>query len=285
MKSDQMGKAKLKIFFTFSIVMLSFQWIWGEKLDSIALQEFDSIVLNASDENTYYPDDDDYETEPQRISYARDITSRLDSSHISAVSPDEATLSSFKNDPDYNYYEHQIKDERSIWDYIMESIRRWLSDNTEEVDIEDKTVDNVVMVVGILLLIGLLFLLYRKKPSLFYRNKKVKPDYKVEEENIYGIDFDQLIAAALKEKAYTHAIRWKYLQTLKWMEDRELIKWNPNKTVIEYCYELKNPDLRNQFRTFSTFFLYFRYGNFESEEVHFNEMKMMSDEIKKALYL
>ncbi len=199
---------------------------------------------------------------------------------INIVQPDSVLFKEFKDDPQYDYYTHSIKDKRTFWDYILEAISRWLSKNMQ-IEPEQKSIDNTFLIIGIILIIGLLVLLYIYRPSLFYKNSKRKQDYLVEEDNIYGTNFDKLIAEALSSEEYNQALRWKYLQTLRILQDRELIDWKPNKTVNEYAYELKNLAVRNLFREMSLFFLYFHYGNFKADATHFREVSRLSDEIVK----
>ncbi len=208
--------------------------------------------------------------------------SRLyDTQEVVPVQPDSSLFQKFRSDSQYDYYSHRVKDERSIWNYLVEKFFRWLTENMN-MDVKQEQVNHTLLIIGIVLVIGFLILLYIYRPSIFFRDKKRKHDYRLEEETIYGLDFEQLIDAALRDKAYNHAIRWKYLQTLKYLQDKELIDWNPTKTINEYVYEMKNAGLRTLFKDMSTYFLYFHYGNFEATEVHYLDTFRLSDEIKKT---
>lgn len=191
-------------------------------------------------------------------------------------------LKKFQNDKNYDYYFHIVKDERSLLDMLRAAILRWFIEKMN-INVTRKQVDYGLLTIGVILVAGFIFLLFRYRPSFFFMNKKIKLQQTEEEETIYGIDFEKLIKQALDVGDYVSAIRWKYLQTLKWMEEKGQITWNPNKTVNEYVYEMKDSDLKYLFKDISYLFLHFRYGNFEATEQHFSESKTISGKIRTKL--
>lgn len=140
-----------------------------------------------------------------------------------------------------------------------------------------------IVLAGLFILIVLLLIwfLYKKRPELFMRSGK-KLAYHVEEDTIYGIDFEKEISAAMLHNEYREAVRLLYLQTLKQLSDAEKIDWQPYKTPTEYTYELKANALRTPFRELTNRFLRVRYGNFEATEVLFHEMQALQREIMKG---
>ena len=140
-----------------------------------------------------------------------------------------------------------------------------------------------IVLAGLFILIVLLLIwfLYKKRPELFMRSGK-KLAYHVEEDTIYGIDFEKEISAAMLHNEYREAVRLLYLQTLKQLSDAEKIDWQPYKTPTEYTYELKANALRTPFRELTNRFLRVRYGNFEATEVLFHEMQTLQREIMKG---
>ena len=214
---------------------------------------------------------------PQPFSYNTD--------EVDLVQPDPVLFKKFKKDSDYDYYstEKEIESRRSWMEWLLSKLFDWLSERSPERVVSERETDATFLIIGIILLIVLTTLLFIYRPTLFFSNKKRSLDYRVEEDNIYGWDFDKLIAQALQNKEYNHAIRWKYLQMLKLLDDKEFIAWNPNKTVNEYCYELKSPTLRSLFKDLSLIFLHFRYGNFDAHEEHYDETSSLFDKIKNTL--
>ena len=140
-----------------------------------------------------------------------------------------------------------------------------------------------IVLAGLFILIVLLLIwfLYKKRPELFMRSGK-KLAYHVEEETIYGIDFEKEISTAMLRNEYREAVRLLYLHTLKQLSDAEKIDWQPYKTPTEYTYELKENALRTPFRELTNRFLRVRYGNFEATEALFHEMQTLQREIVKG---
>lgn len=140
-----------------------------------------------------------------------------------------------------------------------------------------------IVLAGLFILIVLLLIwfLYKKRPELFMRSGK-KLTYRVEEDTIYGIDFEKEINTAMLRNDYQEAVRLLYLQTLKQLSDAEKIDWQPYKTPTEYTYELKPNALQTPFRELTNRFLRVRYGNFEATEALFHEMRTLQREIVKG---
>lgn len=133
----------------------------------------------------------------------------------------------------------------------------------------------------IIILLLIIWFLYKKRPELFMRSKK-NLSYSVQEDTIYGVDFLKEIDTALLNSDYREAIRFLYLQTLKQLSDAESLDWQPYKTPTEYICEVKGDALRGVFRKLTDRFLRVRYGNFEATEALFHEMQSLQDEIRKG---
>lgn len=204
-----------------------------------------------------------------------------DSLLLKTISVDTHTFEQFKNDRLYNYYEAKIR-EKSIFERMRDDFINWFN-RTLNKSLSSKEADLIFFLLGLLLTAIVVFIVYRVNPALFYINKRSKLLYSVEEEDIEGTDFDKLIRNALQQKEYGEAVRWQYTKTLKILNSAEIISWDPNKTVNEYVYEVKRPDIRNRFRDLSRQFTYFRYGNGVAGEESFEAVKKESEEIERSV--
>ena len=108
-------------------------------------------------------------------------------------------------------------------------------------------------------------------------------DFQVEDEDIYALNFEKLIKESLDSGRFSDAIRWTYLLTLKELHERQLISWDPFKTVIEYTNELKRTDLKQDFKNLSQQFLYYRYGNFDATHDTYSAFSVLSNSITGRL--
>lgn len=140
----------------------------------------------------------------------------------------------------------------------------------------------VLVCIAILILLLLLWFIYKKRPELFMRSKRNKLAYTVHEDTIYGVDFGQEIDRSLAQSNYREAVRLLYLHTLKQLSDAGQIDWQLYKTPTEYIYELKPEPVRAPFRNLTHLFLRVRYGNFEATASLFEEMQALQADIRKG---
>ncbi|MDR2626836.1 MAG: DUF4129 domain-containing protein [Dysgonamonadaceae bacterium] len=205
----------------------------------------------------------------------------FDSAGIRPVQVDTKTRNSFKDDDRYDYYSHKTDSETFFLWRMLDDFFRWLAslfgDNPGGKT--DSNRNYLFLLAGLLPVAGLLVWGYR----LFFKNTQLKRDA-MEEDSIYGIDFDRQLEKAVQAKNYTEAIRLQYLQILKLLQDGELIDWRPHKTVTEYLYDLKDLQTRKLYHEISSYFLYFRYGNFKAGEAHYAMVETLSEQIKNIIH-
>ncbi len=200
---------------------------------------------------------------------------------LEQVSFDSQTYNQLKADKNFDYY-HTQPQGLHLGDTLREVIFRWLRKYFDP-DISQGQVDAVLWILAAIFVILIIVVIYFFKPSLFYINKKKKTSFSVEDEDIHELNFDKLIKESLDSEAYSDAIRWTYLHSLKLMQDRGYISWEPNKTVNEYVYEMKRLDLKPEFTILSREFLYFRYGNFDASKESYIRFSSLNDQLVKYL--
>ncbi|RRD57666.1 DUF4129 domain-containing protein [Tannerella forsythia] len=172
---------------------------------------------------------------------------------------------------------------------LTDIIRQWLAHILRRLlrNAADETIYSLTgwILIGLIVLIIALvvYFIWKKHPSLFTREKKMPGlPYDVEEENIYGVDFEKELSAALASNDFRSAIRIMYLQTLRFLADKEWIDWRIFKTPTEYIYELKPALLRPAFRDFTNRFLQVRYGNYQATPELFDAMRELQRQIREG---
>lgn len=190
---------------------------------------------------------------------------------------DTARIAAWQADPAYAYNRELVTPELNILEWIAKQIgdafRAVFGTATAE-----RYLNIFLIALFIFVMLGLLWYLYRKQPGFFMRSGKKKLGYTVEEDTIYGIDFEAGIDKALERKDYREAVRLLYLQTLKRLSDEGRINWQLYKTPTQYLYEVRSA----AFRQLTHHFLRVRYGNFEATSSLFEEMKHLRDSIEKG---
>ncbi len=106
--------------------------------------------------------------------------------------------------------------------------------------------------------------------SVFYgKSASVAIDFKELDEDIHKINFEELIAKAIANKDYRKAVRLHFLKLLKELTDKNLIKWQIDKTNHDYSIELAQSKYSSQFQELSLLYEYIWYGDFDINESNF----------------
>lgn len=190
---------------------------------------------------------------------------------------DTAQIALWQSQSAYDYNRELIAPEINLFEWIYMQIVKLLSKLFGNRFAEDYS-EIILLSLGIIILLLIIWFVYKKRPGIFMRTRKSKLSYTIEEDTIYGVDFGKGIAEALFGGNYREAVRLLYLQTLKQLSDEERIDWQPYKTPTQYIYEVKTP----AFRQLTTHFLKVRYGNFEATESLFYTMQALQAEIREG---
>ncbi len=108
-------------------------------------------------------------------------------------------------------------------------------------------------------------------------------EFSVSEEDIHGINFEKEIAAAVAAGNFREAVRLLYLQSLKKLSDREIIRWAPHKTNIDYTRELAETGHADLFRQLTRFYEYAWYGEFMPAEEDYKKIAEFFQHFDKKL--
>lgn len=119
--------------------------------------------------------------------------------------------------------------------------------------------------------------------SLFGKKNREKDlGYKILEENLHTINFNEAIDNAVQQKNYRLAVRLLYLQSLKKLTDTGFISWQLNKTNRQYAQELAEGSLGKPFTSITKSFEYAWYGEFPLVK---EEYEMLRNEFISFLQL
>lgn len=193
---------------------------------------------------------------------------------------DTAKIARYQADSHFDYNSQLVHKNFNLYEIVINWFRELMQRFFGSV-IADKYSGTILAVIFVLFILLLIFVVYKKRPELFYREKKFMK-YNVEEETIYGVDFNSEIDNALSRKDYQLAVRLVYLQTLKHLSDFRCIDWQTYKTPTEYLYEMKRKGVSDEFRQLTNRFLMVRYGNFEATESTYETVKNLQQIIWKG---
>lgn len=181
---------------------------------------------------------------------------------------DSTQLAVFQRDSRFDYDRELVGGSQNLLEWLTVVISEWLEE-TFNVLVDNDVVYYSLIGLGVLLVLFLSWLVWKKNPRLFMRKEDEPLDYDVQEDTIYGVDFEAGIREALSRQDYRQAVRLLYLQTLKQLSDAGHIDWQPSKTPSQYVREYGH----KAFAELSNHFVRVRYGNFEATEELFQVMK------------
>jgi len=187
--------------------------------------------------------------------------------------PDQKSIDKFNNDDNFQYEEKYTPD---FFDRLMTWAKRKLFGNIKLGDNSFFFIrDYIVIPVAILLIIFAIIKLSKIKVTGIFGRKPKNTDltYLIDDENVKGSEFDELMAKALDDKNYRLAVRYLYLKTLQQLDRLQLIAWNPNKTNRSYVDELTDKSLVPSFREKIFLFELIWYGEYQIKESDFAQIQ------------
>ena len=194
-----------------------------------------------------------------------------DTQHIiDTLQADTALVSQFQQSAEYDYHREFIEQDYSL----IERIVRWL-DELFNRSFSQATGDETSpywVIAGIIVIIAAGVYLFTHDVGIFRRGGKSDLEYEADDEDIYGIDFDQRIDQAVAQHDWREATRLTHLKTLRWLADNGRIEWALYKTPSQYTREERSPE----FREMTNDFMRVRYGNFEATESTYQLMRQRS---------
>lgn len=136
--------------------------------------------------------------------------------------------------------------------------------------------------VGLAVLYFIIRMLTDESPAkLFSRSQREIGTVNIEETHIEELDLKKYINDSVAAGNYRNAIRYLYLDSLKSLSASKKIEWDFQKTNSDYYRELKDPDVREQFKKVSYVYDYVWYGEFAIDQETFNSARTQFEILDK----
>lgn len=182
-------------------------------------------------------------------------------------------------------YEVKTGESQNLLDRFFRWLGSWL-DNTFGINVPPGVYKVLEWLIYILMTGLVIFLLIKlfvneRFEAIFAKKAKVLGSVELAEEHIEAIDFDALLAEALREKNYRSAVRYQFLKLLKLLSQKEIIEWHFEKTNADYQNEIEQPELQKGFAKLAYLYDYVWYGEmaitqarYENEAKRFEKMNL-----------
>jgi large-conductance mechanosensitive channel len=218
------------------------------------------------------------------------LTINYDDSKLDIKKIEEKDLEKYKADDDFKYIEEVQKEN------ILQKIVRWIKNVIvkffEAIFGVGKASGLLYFIFNILpylLLAFLVFMLVKfflkvnSRNIIYGEQKGGEITFTDEEQIIKNEDINALITEAIKQKNYRLAIRYYYLQTLKFLTEKNSISWQPQKTNEDYIKEIGNTSILSDFKNLTKIYDYVWYGEFNIDNLKFETLKNTFETINKSI--
>lgn len=184
----------------------------------------------------------------------------------------------YASDSELNY-ERNIN--KSFFQRLKETISAWLRklfgtpDTSRVNNLSDKIL-NIVLVAIFLAAVYVavrLFMNHRGRWFFEKKNETVAVNLLNVEKHIHEADFEALLNEAEQNADTRQSVRLLYLWVLKTFTDNHIIRWNPDKTNIDYLSEIEDKVLQEQFRYLSYLYNYIWYGEFSINDSEYRNAR------------
>lgn len=199
---------------------------------------------------------------------------------------DEQKLEELKNDDDYNYDE--ISNQTSLWTDFKE----WLMSTLKEIfGIEDfsgfwEFVFDVLPYVSLFAFLAVIvwyLLKYNTGSQIMRQHDKAKVTLTEEEELLMKKNLEDLANQAIADEQYRLAIRYLYLNCLKRLDMKRLVRFTNEKTNYDYIREIDQADIASAFKTITIAYEQIWYGGLVFDQQYFTQVKNQVEKFHQKL--
>jgi len=207
---------------------------------------------------------------------------RSDSSQLHLRNFDAQKLRSYSQQTDFKYDQAAPVDD-SLWNQFWAWFWRKLT-GIARINYSGNFFRYLIISVFIVFIVFVVIKFTGVDFKLFMgKSKAVVIPYAESTDNIHDIDFNTEIDQAIQSANYRLAVRLMYLLSLKKLNSRNLINWQPEKTNQTYIREIADPQQREQFSSLTTQFEYIWYGEFFIDQENFKQLRNSYDQFNTAL--
>lgn len=223
-----------------------------------------------------------------------DLVVNYDDSELDDKEISENDLETYKNDDAFNYIEVEPDDNSLVKAY--HAFIDWLSNIIREIVEAIFGVGEaqgllffIFYILPYLILAVLVFFLIRfflkvnSKTLISGQTKTASFQFTEDEQIIKNEDINALIENAILQKNYRLAIRYYYLQSLKYLTDKQVITWQQEKTNEDYITEIKSDTIKSSFKNITRIYDYVWYGEFNVDQLRFESLKIPFESLNNSI--
>ena len=209
---------------------------------------------------------------------------RIDTVTVNKRGFDAKTIDNYKKLKDFDYKE--VKGTNywdKFWEWVWQLFDKLFGGPKRSTQYGSPIWGKLLLVAAGVFIVYLIMKLL-KLDHMFKRRPKQAPiPYSELTDDINAINFERDIATAVTARNYKLAIRLLYLQSLKLLNDAQIIDWQIGKTNNAYIHEINNAEQKQAFNILTYQFEYVWYGDFSVDTAVYKKIDAMFSDFRKKL--
>lgn len=178
----------------------------------------------------------------------------------------EQNFQKYLNQKAFNYH-RVLPPEASLFQRLRHWLFDWLEDFMQP-GVINKTWAIFKMVFTALMIYLFFRHLFKLEgfSGVFRKKNPNMINSKVTTEDIHQEDLEGKYQLALKQSDFRSALRYRFLLSLRNLNDKNLIEWTAEKTNRDFYYEIKSAELQSAFQKLTYWFDHTWYGGFSMDQ-------------------
>ncbi len=200
---------------------------------------------------------------------------------------DEEKLKELKTDEDYDYTENI---ESSDWwtefkEWVWMQIQKLFGDDVDPNSLLWQFIRLLPYIVPAIAVMIIIWYIVKTNPGsqVMRQHNKSKVILTEEEELLMERDLDQLAEDAITNKQWRLAVRFLYLNCIKRLDMKRMIRYANEKTNYEYIKEIQHPGVAQPFKSLTLAYEQIWYGQMVFDEGFFLKYKTKYDQFHSLL--
>lgn len=197
---------------------------------------------------------------------------------------DKDKLESLKDDYDYSQNEYKANWWIDFKEWFSIQWQKFFGDinlNSFWLKLFD-ILPYIILVIAVVLII---WLIVHNNPGsqIMHQHKKSKVILSEEEELLMKRNLNKLAEEAILKKEYRFAVRYLYLNCIKGLDLKNIIRYTNDKTNYEYVNEIKSNETSKIFKSLTLYYEQIWYGQMVFDESYFKQFKNQYHEFEQNL--
>jgi len=223
-----------------------------------------------------------------------DLVVKHDDTKLNVKEISENDLETYNADEAFNYIEIEPEDNFIVRAY--NKLKNWLGNIIRElveaifgVGEAKGLLYFIFYILPYLILAVLVFFLIRfflkvnSRTLITGQKETASFQFTEDEQIIKNEDINALINNAILQKNYRLAIRYYYLQSLKYLTEKQVITWQQEKTNEDYITEIESDTIKSSFKNITRIYDYVWYGEFSVDQLRFESLKIPFESLNNSI--